>query len=212
MPLYSDFERKATRVLVWQIAEDEQQLRNILSIKQLHLPKNSQRRLERLAIGCLLKHAGLSFPYTYNFLGQPVVRQEVNISISHSQQFAALAINPKTPLGIDIERVNRNFQRVAHKYLTHSELAQVKNETDLALCWSVKEALYKLPWMDTPLLAQEVDIQLNSDSLQNGQIYAEVKHKSQHIRQMLHFLFFCGYVLVWTAGEHQQLLADCPQR
>ena len=49
-------------------------------------------------------------------------------------------------MGIDIERRNRPFQRIAYQFLTIGELAWIDLEDTLtlALIWSAKEAFFKV--------------------------------------------------------------------
>jgi phosphopantetheinyl transferase len=52
-------------------------------------------------------------------------------------------------VGIDIEYYNRSFKSVTHKYLSEREKRWIDQNDNkmLALIWSTKEALYKLPGM-----------------------------------------------------------------
>jgi phosphopantetheine--protein transferase-like protein len=71
------------------------------------------------------------------------------------------------PIGIDIERTDRNAYAVAKSFLTAQEidiLTQENNPSKEALClWSAKEAAFKLASENIAIL-KEIGITKNADS------------------------------------------------
>ncbi|MCX4330666.1 MAG: 4'-phosphopantetheinyl transferase superfamily protein [Muribaculaceae bacterium] len=66
----------------------------------------------------------------------------LHISISHSRDFAAIALHPSLRIGIDIEQPRpEQLRRVTAKFLTEKELP-LWNDRLLA-AWTCKEAVYK---------------------------------------------------------------------
>lgn len=90
-----------------------------------------------------------------------------HISISHSYPFAAACISNKTHIGIDLEKVGRNVQKIAPRFLNTSELALLQNETlKLTLAWSAKESIYKA-WKKPGLsLQKEIELIFEGNQLQ----------------------------------------------
>ncbi len=79
-----------------------------------------------------------SAQFSYNAIGAPqIVNSNLHISVSHSATLVAVIISPQ-PCAIDIESLSRNFERVASRYQSPSEL-----KFPLETLWSIKEALYK---------------------------------------------------------------------
>lgn len=67
------------------------------------------------------------------------------LAISHSDEWVAVMFSPKR-CGVDIEALDRNFSRVASRYISHEERAQFEAQVGShfeAIMWSAEEALYK---------------------------------------------------------------------
>ena len=106
------------------------------------------RRAERLAWRRLLREvAGEWCDITYTEQGAPCITnsQYKHISVSHCADCVALLLSDK-PCGVDIERTERNFERVASKYISEAERERLKVDSPLkmAAIWCAKEALYKM--------------------------------------------------------------------
>lgn len=103
-----------------------------------------QRRREFLSWRAVVREAlGNDVMIAYNELGAPVLcgRAE-HLSVSHAGDCVVVALADR-PIGVDIERMDRNFERVKGKYLTANELAISCDSRFLAVAWCAKEAVYK---------------------------------------------------------------------
>ncbi|MFR9503387.1 MAG: 4'-phosphopantetheinyl transferase superfamily protein [Rikenellaceae bacterium] len=82
---------------------------------------------------------------TYNEAGAPQIGSELHLGVSHSASLAAIIISHR-PCSIDIEALDRDFSKVAPRYITPSE-ALLREDSDKEhlqpLLWSAKETLYK---------------------------------------------------------------------
>lgn len=76
--------------------------------------------------------------------GKPVLKNGLNISISHSKHLIALAISSNN-LGIDIEEPRQQLLKVFKRFLTPYELTLTTNWdlNKLSFCWNLKEAALK---------------------------------------------------------------------
>ena len=90
----------------------------------------------------------------YNSAGAPLLERAVGevtyISVSHSTEWVAVMFS-HTRCGVDIEASDRNFTKVASRYITLDErehLAADFGELFEAVMWSAKEAIYK--YANTP--------------------------------------------------------------
>lgn len=106
------------------------------------------RRAERLAWrGLFRKVAGEECRVSYSKQGAPCIEnsQYKYISVSHCADCVALLLSDK-PCGVDVERVERNFERVARKYISDAEREglPVDSPLKMAAVWCAKEALYKM--------------------------------------------------------------------
>ena len=105
---------------------------------------NASRRCEVLAWRAMVRRElGRDVRIFYDEYGAPnVALDNIYISISHSRNIAALLISD-SPCAVDIEHTDRNFLRVAPKYLSVEEQALAEKYNLYAEMWSAKEALYK---------------------------------------------------------------------
>jgi len=82
---------------------------------------------------------GNNKPYLVNF--------PYEISISHSNDYAAVIIYKGKAVGIDIERMSDKIERIAKRFLSAQELLTISpsNKIEhLYVCWGIKETLFKL--------------------------------------------------------------------
>lgn len=106
---------------------------------------SQSRRAERLAWRSLLRSILPTAQVEYLSSGKPEIKnsQYKHISVSHCRDFVAVAIATK-PCGVDVERYDRNFERVRSRYMTAEEQSLSEDEHWAAVVWCAKEAMYKM--------------------------------------------------------------------
>ncbi len=150
MPIYQINNVSETiKVGVWKITESEEVLLELLiktGFKQqdIYQTKNKQRLKQWIATRLLLHSQYNTTEIIYDDLGKPFLINGWNISISHSNDFAAIIINKTAYCGIDIEKITPKIERIKHKFLSPSDLKKISTLEHLLLYWGAKEALYKL--------------------------------------------------------------------
>lgn len=84
--------------------------------------------------------------------GAPFIpgRQDVYISLSHSQEICVLEVSD-APVGVDVETQRPQLARVAARFMSTTEMEHISHPSDsheylheLLLHWTAKEAVYKL--------------------------------------------------------------------
>lgn len=128
-----------------ELRADSRDLRSVEGIS------SQKRRAERLAWRALLRESiGEDVEIEYEESGAPIVKNSPykHISVSHCRDRVAVLLS-LWPCGVDIECRDRDFCRVAERYLSAEELklslsGALPREEFLQLAWSAKEALYKL--------------------------------------------------------------------
>lgn len=65
------------------------------------------------------------------------------VSLSHNHDYGAAMISTESPVGIDVERLDRQVARVRHKFV-HPEEEKVANSYGDLFIWVAKEAAYKM--------------------------------------------------------------------
>lgn len=150
MPEFLKINTGAATLAFWHIEESEEQLKAFIggdSFPTLSNFHDDSRRREWLATRCILKTLGITDQVIYTKRRKPLlVSGNGHISMSHTFPYAAVITNPSFYVGIDIEKKNRPFQRIAYQFLTIGELSwlDLNNTLQLALIWSAKEAFFKV--------------------------------------------------------------------
>ena len=97
------------------------------------------RREVAAATGCAAQEVLL----TYNEVGAPVIGNcPLHLAVSHCTGSVAVALSD-APCAVDVESLDRDFGRVASRYMTPVEAALCDDPRWPAVVWSAKETLYK---------------------------------------------------------------------
>ena len=143
-------------VVVREIPSDEQRLFESLAEDERAYAATlaANRRREWVAWRALLRERAerwgvgeQALRVAYAPSGEPLFEGlEGSISVTHSRRFVALARSWQGRCGIDIEQLDRNFERVENKYISPAErhLPTVDDERFRAAVWCAKETLYKM--------------------------------------------------------------------
>jgi len=152
MPIYSDFDGRDVRILLWHITESVDELINMLpaNIRDDLLSKSVKSHglmAGRAAVRCLISKAFPENPpvVSYDSDGRPSIDVPFFLSISHTEGYAALMLSPTSACGIDVERLSDRALKLAPRFMSHQELSDfVISERRAVLCWSAKESVYKI--------------------------------------------------------------------
>lgn len=150
MPLYRDFSNDDTTIWLWKYdASETLDEAELLEVENFEKVKNyhPQKKIEVLMVRQMLQKLKPNTKILYHER-QPYLSPEdgVQISITHSFPFAAIALSSKK-IGIDIERFKEKIRRVQDKFLFEEEAVFIPKNDDikfLTIIWSLKESLYKL--------------------------------------------------------------------
>ena len=125
------------------------------------LPVEGKRKCERLSSNALLtlllgrevevKHTAEGVPYVEGL--------DKHLSVSHNSSRLVVALSGER-VGVDIESITPLLERVKHKFLSAEELHRLPTGSlrELAVCWSVKEAVYKLAGDKAGALGEHISI------------------------------------------------------
>ena len=138
----------------WQITESEEELLQIWGepcsdyFQQITL---ENKRKEWLASRILVKRLALEIDGKFEGIVKDenkkpyLINSKSNISLSHTNGYAAAILHPSRPAGIDIEIRSDKVRRIAKKFMNDTEWASTQEKTDEILAyWCAKEAMYKL--------------------------------------------------------------------
>lgn len=142
-----------TSILIWYLSEEVDFFADELKLtgnQSETLNKFSEKRkLEWLSARYLLK---LSFPgFTVDDLykdsyGKPFLKNSRRfLSISHSHKYASIILSDKV-VGIDIQKIHENIEKISHKFISEKEILYTENEDKILhmhINWGAKESMYK---------------------------------------------------------------------
>lgn len=204
MPLYKKIQHNEfTQILVWEISETKEHLLVGLSLKDKSKERINGMRSELhqkgfLSVRHLLQEIGYSDDdlfYTQD--GKPHLKDGKHISITHSFNFAAIAVS-NYEIGIDIEKNRDKIIKIAPKFVAdeYDFMAEDHVVEFLTVVWGAKESLFKIH-PDGGLLFKHhlpIDPFKLSDKKTRGWI------KKDHFNEVYQIFFeqFEGFTLVYA--------------
>ena len=111
----------------------------------------SRRERERMAVNSLVEQVFPGCKLGHKSSGAPFIDiPGVYVSVSHSRNYAALAVSEHT-VGIDIEEPRaQQLERVVTRFMSDADLKACPNLLD---AWTAKEAVFKAAGVDDAMLA-----------------------------------------------------------
>ncbi|MGY5354658.1 4'-phosphopantetheinyl transferase family protein [Wenyingzhuangia sp. IMCC45467] len=151
MPLFKTIQISPnTTVYVWKITESIDVLRDIYlsknSLNRVNSMKSTSHQKGFLSIRHLLNHINLNDDdLYYNNFGKPLLKNNKNISITHSFDFSAIVISSNI-VGIDIEKNRDKIKVIKHRFTdTEQEnLSEIDFIKKLTFIWGAKESMFKI--------------------------------------------------------------------
>ena len=147
-----------TKLYLWKITEDFDTLFNEVSLKDSSLKRLKDMKSEShqkgfLAVRMLLKHLDYTdFDLYYDEFGKPHIKpqgcsiKEVEISISHSNDFSAVVISEQK-VGLDLEQLKEKTLKIAPRFMDVSHLDNLSQEEKIkkaTVVWGIKECIFKI--------------------------------------------------------------------
>ena len=120
------------------------------------------------------------------------------MSLSHSNEWVAVMLS-EGRCGVDVEALNRNFSRVASRYISHEERAKFEERVGAdfeAIMWSAEEALYK--YGNNPGLDFIQDMVITEFDTERGVLSAELYGLPT---PPIHYTLFEGQVVCYVSEK-----------
>jgi len=192
---------------VWKITETFNDLLSQIKLNSdettiLNNFSNNKRKIEWLCTRLLLKELTNSdLKIIYNEEGKPYLDNNFyNISISHSKSLVSIILSKNNKVGIDIEEISDKIERVINKFLSKTEQNTIVKDNlrlfHLYLCWSAKEALYKVFSENKLNFIENISI-MPFQPRNNGIFYAKVIINESANTYALSYELIDNNVLVW---------------
>lgn len=170
-----------------------------IELERLSKFKHIKRKREFVATR-ILRHNLFGFEHIhYDALGAPYIEREGFISISHSKNKVAIALNKGYQIGIDLEPHRPNILKVAHKFLSKNEMETFDCTDTLTVTqiWSAKETLYKLAGRKEILFSKE----LHLDKDEKGNWFGIIDNFDHVLEVKLNIFDFKDTIITINAGE-----------
>ena len=198
---------KDCRIGLWEINEDYQTLFDTVhliddDIRRLNTFKNERRKIESLSVRALLQQMtrpNARIVYHDNSRKPYLDDGSYNISVTHSHQYTAILLNKEREVGIDIEYMSHDIERIAHKFLSDKEIItdnQAKRKEHIYIHWCAKEALYKICNKEEIIFQENLIIKPFKLDTQ-GELIGIVNINSRYEEYSMYYMLENNYVLVY---------------
>ena len=195
------------RLGLWEITEDYETLFRMTQLndddmRRLNTFKNIHRKIESLSVRALLQQ--MTQPdarIVYNKHSRKPYLEDgsYNISVSHSLKYTAILLGKNKLVGIDLEFMSHNINRLSHKFINAQEVITdnpLLRRTHLYIHWCAKEALYKICDKEDINFQENLIIKPFDIDVQ-GDIIGVVDNNSRHEEYRMHYQLENNYVLVY---------------
>ena len=198
---------KGCRIGLWEINEDYNTLFDMVhlnddDILRLNTFKNEQRKIESLSVRALLQQ--MTTPkariiYHKNSRKPHISDGSYNISVTHSHHYTAVLLNKEKQVGIDIEYMSHDIERIASKFLSDKEIItdiKAKRKEHIYIHWCAKEALYKICNKEEIIFQENLIIKPFKFDTQ-GELTGIVNINSRYEEYNMYYMLENNYVLVY---------------
>ena len=152
MPLFRQFQLSGVDILVWKITETVDELLQMVpaDCASFALEKfaSKKRCSEWLAVRALLAQKLDNVRVVYDAVGKPSLDGCCgNISISHTDGYAVVALSRNYEIGVDVESLSRDIMSLSHRFMpaeSFNEVLPGKRNFVALVHWCAKEALFKI--------------------------------------------------------------------
>lgn len=208
MPIFKTIPVNGGLIGIWLLTETLEELSACFTEKELESTEFKsfsfeKRKKEWLATRVLLQQlTGSKFKVSYSETGKPIPfhHQHKHLSISHSQEYIVVFLHEKLEVGIDIEKINRNYNSIEKRFLSPTEIEQVGKMPLLqCLYWCTKEAVFKLISQDGISFKEQIHIfPFNPET----EAQFKVQFVSGNTKTDYHanFLIFSDHCMVWITS------------
>lgn len=160
---------------IWKISETSSELRSAISLSPAEESLYGSfvaesRKKQWLAYRLLLRNLLAPYNYVieYDDAGKPFLAgSNLHISVTHTEDLAAVIISRNARVGIDIEKIKPRVLKVRDKFLREEEYSIIRKETEaeqLTLAWCAKEALYKLYGLRTLDFRENISVEIPANA------------------------------------------------
>ena len=202
MPFLKEFTiNEKTKIKLWKVALgeiDHSNLddydRNLLDLKKNHLSKE-----QFLATRKLIELENLNYKIRYNKFGKPSINSTLNISISHSNEIAAIVFSNNKRIGLDVQLKESKILNIQNKFLNKFEKLNIGLNPSidiLTMIWSSKESIFKAISKKGITFSENIIIDKVIEKEKNGVGY--YINGNEKIKFNLNFFYLDKYTICYA--------------
>lgn len=211
--LYFDRQIDNVHIAVWHLTEDYEELLSMLpdadSVQEEAEDKfkSESRILEWTAVRVLLYTIlGRQVQILYDEQGAPLLPdyEGLDISISHTKGYVAIALSETEYVGIDIEQIehkedgeNTRVERVRERFVRDDEYAETL--VGLLLHWSAKESVFKVLGREGVDFLKDLKVLPFDEATYEGKFSLE--DLDEEDTYIIKYKVFDDFVLTFTTKE-----------
>jgi len=195
------------RIGLWNIEENYETLLGMTylnddDIRRLNAFKNLNRKMESLSVRALLQQItrpDARIVYCGRSRKPYMEDGSYNVSVSHSHKYTAILLGKDKKVGIDLEFMSHNIDRLAHKFVNDREVISENplfRSEHLYIHWCAKEALYKICDKEYINFQKHMSIQ-PFEVCSQGDIIGVVQNDRRKEEYKMHYMIENNYVLVY---------------
>ena len=200
-----------TEFAIWKIEEKAEELYEQLQLNEVEAAyvetlSKGKRNLHWLGTRVLLRKMLQTEEYIdckVDEHGKPyLVNIPYHISLSHSFDYAAVMVSKSKPVGIDIEQINDKIERIAHKFMTEREMADLNSPAAVAqmyVYWCAKEAIYKCYGQKEVSFLENIHLQ-PFEFAAAGTAGASLHKEPTKIAYEVNYMQYNGYMIGYVKG------------
>lgn len=175
-----------------------------MNLKELNKITNLSRKIEWMTIrSVLLSIHSDKDDIVYNANGKPFFKESKDhLSISHSKEMIAIAIDKNNITGIDIQYVSDKVAHIKHKFLNEEEQKRTTEDPiELTYYWSIKEALFKVYGKKDAFLKENIEVtQIEFDDF-GGKAKGTIQCNEHFSEHLLHLKRLDSYVIAYVVND-----------
>jgi len=136
------------------------------------------------------QHRKPSFKNSNNFL-----------SISHSHERIAVAINEANATGIDLQYITPKILRIKSKFLNEREQSKITDDSiELTCYWCIKEALFKIYGKKDAFLKENFEVQNYSFDGRRGKAIGITRTNGEETMQAMELRKLEKYIMAYSVN------------
>ena len=191
-----------TKIKIWKVILGE------LSPKELNndekklfkLKKSNILREQFLATRKMLALENSDYIITYDLDGKPSLNSEFNISISHSNEIAALVVSNKKIIGLDVQFKENKILNIQNKFLNKFEKLNIGGDPSidiLTMIWTSKESIYKAIGIKGVSFSENIQIEKFTEKDKIGKGY--YINGIEKVKFDLKFFYLDEYIVCYAS-------------